>query len=95
MNQYTNEISMYYFGDYDVKKNPQLTLTMRLTKTIQSSHPISSNTDFYIILPSGSSCSDVLSKICIPFFSTICMLHATYTCIIFLAVIMLITSGEE
>ena len=35
------------------------------------------HTDFHIILPSGSSCSGIISKICIPFFFPICMLHAT------------------
>jgi len=79
LNQYTNKISMYFFGDYNVQKNPPLTLTMRLTKPSNPPIPFLSNTDFYIILPSGSSCSGVLSKICIPFFFPIwCYMSHTY-----------------
>ena len=40
-NQYTNKLFVYCVGDYDVQKNPPITLIMRLTKTIQSSHPTS------------------------------------------------------
>ena len=50
-----------------------------------------SNTDFFIILPSlqhGSSQTGFLSKLSIPFFSTICMLHATLC-------VMLIISGKS
>ena len=35
------EVSLYFVGDYNVQKNLSLTLIMSLTKTIQSSHPIS------------------------------------------------------
>ena len=37
----TTELSVCFVGDYDVQKNPPITLTMKLNKTIQSSHPIS------------------------------------------------------
>jgi len=50
------------------KKNPIL-----LSITFKHQH-------YFILpsLPSGSSCTGFLSKLCIPFFFTICMLHATY-----------------
>ena len=41
LNQYTNKLSVYSVGDYNVQKNPPLTLIMSLTKTIQSSYLIS------------------------------------------------------
>ena len=38
---YNNRVVCCFVGDYDVQKNPPITLTMNLKKTIQSSHPIS------------------------------------------------------
>ena len=35
------QLSVCFVGGYDVQKNPPITLIMNLTKTIQSSHPIS------------------------------------------------------
>jgi len=35
------KLSVCFAGDYDVQKNPPITLTLNLTKTIHSSHPIS------------------------------------------------------
>ena len=37
----TTELFVCFVGDYDVQKNPPITLTMNINKTIQSSHPIS------------------------------------------------------
>jgi hypothetical protein len=51
---------------------------MGVTKTIETSRPIPFKHWHYITLLSGSSCSCFLSKLYIPFFFTICMLHATY-----------------
>jgi len=35
------KLSVYFVGDYKVQKNPSFTLIISLTKTIESSHPIS------------------------------------------------------
>ena len=39
--EYNNRVVSCFVGDYNVQKNPPITLTMNLNKTIQSSHPIS------------------------------------------------------
>jgi hypothetical protein len=75
------KLSVCCVGDYNVQKNPPLTLTMIRTKTILFSHPISSKHWHYIILlslPSASSCSGFLSKLRITFLLTISMPHMYY-----------------
>jgi hypothetical protein len=72
------KLSMYCVADYNVQKNPPRTLTISLTKTIQSSHPTSFKRSHYIILPCGSSCSSFQSKLCISSFFTTCMLHGIH-----------------
>jgi hypothetical protein len=79
-------------GDNSVHGNPALTLIIKQQTKSNPPNLNLSNTGFYIILPSGSSCSDLLSKPCIPF-CTKCMLHATYPYYL-PATIILIISDE-
>ena len=78
LNQYTNKLSVYFVGDYDVQKKPPLILTMSLTKTIQSTHPISFK-NWLLHYPPKSPKWFFLFRFSkqtlYTFFSTICMLH--------------------
>jgi len=88
-------MSVYFVGDYDVHKNHLLTFIISLTKK-KSNPPILfiSNTFFYIIVPSGSSCSG-FSKQTLHSLLLYYMHAIFHKCIIFLVTIMLIISGEE
>ena len=73
------KLFVHFVGDYNVQGIPPLTVIMKKISYLNTQNLL--NIDFSIILPhlpSGSSHSGLLSKICVPFIFTTSMLHATY-----------------
>ena len=84
---------MYFFEHYDLQKKLPLTLTMKVPKTIQFSHPISFTLNLHYppkwFLLFRYSKQNLYSLL-------LSYMHATcHIRIIFRAVLMLIISGEE
>jgi len=85
-----------FVADYDVQKNPPITLSMNLNKTIQSSHPISLRHSL-LHYPLMSLKWFLLFSFSKPILHYILLyhIHATWhVCIVFLTVITLIFSEE-